>query len=94
MLRLQAVSVGKYNFSFLAKFMMKLIWTGSGKFYVILFPLFHSVLVQDNVLRRCGLETFAVRHLRIVIRPAAIVAVELHVICVTSIHLCADKRLF
>ena len=92
-----------YNFNFalfdisllsLTKFIMKLIWTGLWKCYVILYPIFLSVLMEDNVLRNCGLETFAVCHVSVVIRAVAIVAVEIHVFCVTSVHLCTDKLAF
>jgi hypothetical protein len=47
--------------------------------------------MEDNALRSCGLETFAVCHVSIVIRSVAIVAAEMHVFCVTSVHVCADK---
>jgi hypothetical protein len=47
--------------------------------------------MEDNVSRISGLETFAMCHVSVVIRPLVTVAVELHVFYVTSFHLCADK---
>ena len=76
----------------LAKVTVKLIRTGVWKLYVILYALFHSVLMEDNVLRTSGLETFAVCHVSTVIRSLVILAAELHVFCVTFVHLCTDKH--
>ena len=72
----------------------RLIPTGLRKFYVIFYPLFHSVLMEVDVLRTSGIETFAVCLVRIVIRSLVIVAIGLHMFCVTSVHLCADKLTF